>query len=216
MKKKMIALLGGILMMGAVYYGTNLEVCASQTVQEKNLEINASKGNVDVKTTLEQEISCDYDKNKYTVDIVDEGENTLIEIAVKDNVEVIYSDRCIVYVPSNFDNITITANKAGVYMTDINAKIDINCSYGAASIEVPAGFQKEICYVLKNGSGKITTTNISDYTITGNIATSTVSAPAAYNFKKVYGKKEKCSYTSGAGTAQINVNIENSTVKFAN
>lgn len=216
MKKRIMALLGGILMMGAVYCGKNLEVCASQQEQVNTLEINAAKGNVDVKTTLEKEISCEYDKNKYTVDILDEGENTCIDITVKDNAEVIFSDRCIIYVPSNFDDITITADKAGIYMTDINANIDINCNYGAASIEVPEGFQKKICYVLKNGSGKITTSNISDYTITGDISTSTISAPAIYNFKKVYGKKEKCFYKNGNGTAQISINIENSTVKFKN
>lgn len=214
MKKGIIALLGGALAMGVIFSSGSVIASESKSLQENKLEISTSGGNIDFKATCEENILFTYDKDKYEVDIITEENKQIINITVKDNAEIIFSDRCVVSVPDNISDISIVSDKSGIYLTDIDANIDVDCNYGAASIEAPKNYDKKINYILKYGSGKIAVKDVGDYTISGTIAATTVSAPKKYDFKKVYGKKESCYYKKGEGTAPISIDIEKGTIKF--
>ena len=217
--KLMIAMtiaLTGFLCFSSTVCRANAKDSETQTKENApyDIVIHAKKCNIIVLQSTDKDFKYEYDKSLYKIS--SKQKDDLFKINVKslskeanDSEEYTQDKRIRIYVPAYvYKKIKIVGNYAGISVLPIDANIDLVNKNGAASVFLEKGFCKKLNYSSNAGSGCIRIEEgMTDYSLKAKISDSSF-APGdgmpGYKYTPSY------KYTSGNGTAAINLNIKKS------
>lgn len=186
---------------------------ASVATSVSNLKIIAKNVNVDVLLASDGQYSYDYDSSKFTVTTATNGSTFKIKVTAKSGTKKIWKNRVIVYIPEQtYTLITGVSKKSGLSLPPINADITVKNKKGAVSVDLPSSYSKTVNYMGVSGSGSLTMGSITDFAINAKFSACAVSVPKSWS--ACSNGSSSYSYTSGSGTAKININLKNCSFAF--
>lgn len=171
------------------------------------LKIIAKNVNVDVRLASNGQYSYDYDSSKFTVTIDTNGSIFKIKVTAKSGATKSWKNRIIVYIPDQtYTLITGISKKSGLNLPAVNADITVKNKKGAVSVSLPFNYSKIINYRGVSGSGSLTMGSTTDFAINAKFSACAISVPKSWS--ACSNGSSSYSYTSGNGTAKINVKLK--------
>ncbi len=178
-----------------------------------NLKIIAKNVNVDVRLASNGQYSYDYDSSKFTVTTATNGSIFKIKVTAKSGATKSWKNRVIVYIPDQtYTLITGISKKSGLSLPAVNADITVKNKKGAVSVSLPSNYSKIINYRGVSGSGSLTMGSTTDFAINAKFSACAVSVPKSWS--ACSNGSSSYSYTSGSGTAKINVELKKCSFAF--
>lgn len=176
---------------------------------KSNLKITVENAIVDVQLASNGQYRCEFDKNNCTVATVTKGSAFEIVVTGKPDATFRWEDRVMVYIPAQtYDLITGVSEKGGLKLSGLNADIDVTNNAGSVMVDLPSGYDKTLNYTGASASGAVVINGAADLTISAKFTSCSVTVPDTW---PVCGNgSSEYSYTSGSGTAKVNIALTNS------
>lgn len=218
----MAAAVAAAVLMSCFLVGFNITemstVNAGLVSEIENIKLTVTDCNVYVKTLSKNVVNSDTDNNGfkyeidesiYTLTISQDNETLNIELKPTGRRNENQTAMPVIYIPEKeYNNITVTGNRAGISLPPVNADFIVTNSDGATSMSVSKQFNKTIDFSNISGSGSLIISPAADnYTLNMKAAESAVSVPPEmpdYLFEPGY------EYVKGDGSAKINLEIKES------
>lgn len=206
-----MALGGAVMVSAAKAEATDTVV---ETAAVSNLKITADNANVDVQLASNGQYSYDYDSSKFTVTTATNGSTFEIKVTAKPGATIGWNDGVTVYIPNQtYTLITGVSEKGGLNLPAVNANITVTNNSGAVSVRLPSNYSKTVNYTGVSASGSLAMNSNTNFAINAKFSTCAVSVPGGW---PAYSNgSSSYSYTSGSGTAKINIDLTNCSFSFS-
>lgn len=179
-----------------------------------DLKITAEGVPVEVRLASDGQYSYEYNKDEYAVTTTTNG--STFEIKVTDITPEVRSGNqtnVVVYIPDqSYTLITGVSEGGSLILPAINANIIVTSDASSVIIALPFDYNKTLNYTGNASSCSLFMSNINDFAVSTKISTSTVSAPSDWPAYDVLSSNYN--YTSGNGTAKINIDVTSSSFIF--
>lgn len=194
---------------------TESEIETNQPEQTvSNLKITAEGVPVEIRLASDGQYSYEYDKDEYAVTTITNG--STFEIRVTDIRPEIGSGNqtnVIVYIPNqSYTLITGVATGSSLILPAINVNITVTSNASSVVVNLPSDYNKTLNYTGNASSCSLSMSDIYDFAVNAKISTSAVSVQS--NWPAYDMLSSSYNYTSGNGTAKINVNVTSSSFIF--
>lgn len=184
-----------------------------QTV--RNLKIMAEGAPVEVRLASDGQYSYKYNKDAYAVTTATSGSTFKIKVTgIRAEADGRNKTNVIVYIPNQkYKLITGVSRGSSLILPAINANISVKSDASSIMVKLPSNYNKKLNYTGNASSCVLSMSDVNDFAVKAKISTSAVSVqndwPAYDMFSSSYN------YTSGNGTAKINIDIASSSFMFA-
>lgn len=189
------------------------EVEASQPEQTvSDLRIIAEGVPVEVRLASDGQYSYEYDENEYAVTTAADG--SAFEIKVTDiSPGVDSGTNVVVYIPDqSYTLITGVSEGSSLILPAINANITVTGNASSVMLSLPSDYNKTLNYTGNASSCSLSMGGVNDFAVSAKISTSAVLVPSGWPAYDML--RSEYSYTSGNGTAKINIDVTSSSFTF--
>lgn len=185
---------------------------SEQTVSD--LKIIAEGAPVEVRLASDGQYSYEYDKKNYTVTTAANGSTFEIKVTeIKSEADIEEQSNVIVYIPNqSYALITGVSEGSSLILPAINANITVTSNASSVVVSLPFDYDKTINYTGNGSSCTLSMSAIKDFAFNAKISTSAVLVPSDWPAYDMLSSNY--SYSSGKGTAKININVTSSSFTF--
>ncbi len=179
-----------------------------------NLKITAEGAPVEVRLASDGQYSYEYDKDKYTVTTTMNGSTFEIKaVEMESGANMGEQSNVIIRIPNqDYTQITGVAEGGSLILPAINANIIVTSNAGSVVLSLPSDYNKTLNYTGNASACSLSMNGIYDFAVRAKISASSVQTLSDW---PVYGMLcSDYSYTSGEGTAKINMDITGSSFTF--
>ena len=178
------------------------------------LKITAEGAPVEVRLSSDGKYSYEYDKDKYAVTTTTNDSNFEIKVEeIKSGVVKGEQSNVIVYIPDqSYTLITGVSEGSSLIPPAINTDITVTSSASSVMLSLPTDYDKTLNYTGNASSCSISMNDMKDYIINAKISTSSVQVLSSWPEYDMLSSDY--SYTSGNGTAKLNIDVASSSITF--
>ena len=177
-----------------------------------DLKITAEGVPVEVRLASNGQYRYEYGKDEYAVAASAIG--SAFEIKVTDiEPETGGGTSVIVYIPDqSYALVTVDSEGSSLMLPAINANITVTSNASSVVLSLPADYNKALNFTGNASFCSLSMSNVNDYAVSAEISTSAVSAPNDWPACDVLSSNYN--YTTGNGTAKIQIDITSSSFIF--
>ena len=192
--------------------GTEMESAQPEETVD-GLKITAEGVPVEVRFASDGQYRCEYDKNEYAVTTTTNG--STFEIKVTDRKpETNNDDNVVVYIlDQSYGLITGVSEGSSLILPAINANITVTSNASSVMASLPSDYNKTLNYTGNTSSCSLSMGGVHDFAVNAKISTSSVSVPSSWPAYDMLSTSYD--YTSGNGTAKINIDVTSSSFVFS-
>ena len=183
---------------------------SEQTVDE--LKITAESVPVEVRLASDGQFSYEYDGDEYAVTTAANG--SAFEIKITDiTPEADSGSNVVVYIPAqSYTRITGVSEGSSLILPAINADITVTSNAGSVVLGLSPDYNKTLDYTGNASSCSLSMNGVNDFAVNAKISTSAVQIPSGWPAYDMLRSAYR--YTSGNGTAKINIDVTSSSFMF--
>ena len=196
---------------GASQTGNETEINLTEQTAGK-LSITATGVPVEVRLADDGQYSYEYDENEYAVTTAADGSD--FEIKITDiRPETDNGTNVVIYIPNQSNtHITGIFEGSSFVLPAINANITVTSNASSGMLSLPSDYNHTFNYTGDASSCSLSMGGIQDFAVSAEISTSAVQVPDGWPAYDMLGSSY--SYTSGSGTAKLNLDITSSSFVF--
>ena len=178
-----------------------------------DLKITAEGAPVDVCLTSDSQYRYEYDKDEYAVTTTTNGSTLEIKVTDIRPGADIGDENMIIYIPNqSYGLITIVSEGSSLILPAIDADITVTSNASSMMLSLPSGYDKTLNYTGNASSCSLSMGDVNDVAVSARITTSAVLVPSIWPVYDMLSPDYR--YTSGNGTAKINIDITSSSFTF--
>ena len=132
-----------------------------------------------------------------------------IKVTGKPDAAFRWEDRVMIYIPAQtYDLITGVSEKGGLKLSSLNTDMDVINNAGSVMVNLPSDYDRTLNYTGASASGAVILNGNADFAVSAKFTSCAVTVPDSW---PVCGNgSSEYSYTSGSGTAKVNLELTNS------
>lgn len=208
---KFFKMLSSILLVLTLIFVSTGTTLSAQELQNKNLKITAENCNVIVAFSKDGQYRYDFNGRKFNLTTTSNNSTFEIKFSKIDDSTVCWEDNITIYIPNQeYNLVTGNIEKGSLKLSSINSDIIVTNNNGAAIVELPTNYAKTLNYTSLKGSGSLQLKDNTNFTINHNSKSSAVSVPQSWPILR----NGNFNYSSGNGSAKINIDLKNSSFSF--
>lgn len=181
---------------------------------ESDLKIIVEGVPVEVRLANDGQYSYEYNKDEYAVTTTTNGSTFEIKVTdLKPEVNSGNQTNVVVYIPNqSYTLITGVSTGSSLILPTINVNITVTSNASSVILNLPSDYDKALNYTGNASSCSLSMSNINDFAVNAKISTSAVSVPSGWPMYDMLSSNYN--YTSGNGTAEINIDVTSSSFVF--
>lgn len=231
MKKKILIGLSWLLIVSLTLTGCQSETKpqeavskSTQTIEEStigqpeqmvdDLKMTVEGAPVEVRLASDEKCRYEYDQDKYT--ITTSSNDTTFEIKVTEiqsGAAIDDQSHVIIYIPNQaYTSITCVSEGSSLTLPVINTNMTVTSTASSVMFSLPSDYNQTFHYTAEASFCLLAMNGIDDYAINAKLSTSSMQVPSSWPAYDMLRSDYR--YTSGNGTANINIDITNSSFVF--
>lgn len=178
-----------------------------------DLKIIAEGVPVEVRLARDGQYNYEYNKDEYTVTTTANGSTFEIKVTDIKSGTNIGDENVIIYIPNqSYTLITGVSEGSSLILPAINANITVTSNASSVMFSLPSDYDKTLNFTGNASPCSLSMSGINDFAVSAKITTSTVSVPNSWPVYDMLSSNYH--YTSGNGTAKINIDVTSSSFIF--